>query len=108
MISLKRVGGATLIIISIVSLLFSLAALVGVWIVRKPITDTMTAGLALASDTLEVTGYTLGIVDDGLATAGDLVASTQRTVNSCRRRRWTAPLPCKPSAISSAQACRRR
>ncbi len=79
---LKRIGGATLIIISIVSLLFSLAALVGVWIVRKPITDTMTAGLALASDTLEVTGYTLGVVDDGLATAGDLVASTQRTVDS--------------------------
>lgn len=80
--TLKRIGGGALIIISIASLLFSLAALAGVWIVRKPIADTMTAGLALASDTLEVTGYTLGVVDDGLASAGDLVASTQRTVDS--------------------------
>ena len=80
--TLKRIGGGALIIISIASLLFSLAALAGVWIVRKPIADTMTAGLALASDTLEVTGYTLGVVDEGLATAGDLVASTQRTVDS--------------------------
>ncbi|MCB0228193.1 MAG: hypothetical protein KDH08_21050, partial [Anaerolineae bacterium] len=61
--TLKRIGGGALIIISIASLLFSLAALAGVWIVRKPIADTMTAGLALASDTLEVTGYTLGVVD---------------------------------------------
>lgn len=82
MSSLKRVGGVTLIIISIVSLLFSLTALVGVWIVRRPIADAVTAGLSLASDTLEVTGYTLGVVDDGLATAGDLVASTQSTVDA--------------------------
>ncbi|MCB0255253.1 MAG: hypothetical protein KDI55_16145 [Anaerolineae bacterium] len=82
MSTIKRIGGAILIVISIASLLFSLAALAGVWIVRKPITDTMTAGLMLASDTLEVTGRTLGVVDDGLATAGDLVASTQQTVDS--------------------------
>ena len=80
--TLKRIGGATLIIISIVSLLFSLAALAGVWVVRKPITDAMTTGLALVSDTLDVTGQTLGIVDDGLATAGDLVASAQASADS--------------------------
>ncbi|MEZ4768122.1 MAG: hypothetical protein R2844_06805 [Caldilineales bacterium] len=80
--TLKRIGGGALIIVSIASLLFSLAALAGVWIVRKPIADTMTTGLVLASDTLEVTARTLGVVDEGLATAGDLVASTQQTVAS--------------------------
>lgn len=80
--TIKRIGGGALIIISIVSLLFSLAALAGVWIVRKPISDAMRVGLALASDTLDVTGQTLGIVDDGLATAGDLVASAQASADS--------------------------
>lgn len=82
MSSLKRVGGATLITISIVSLLFSLAALAGVWIVRKPIKDAMTTGLLLASETLNVTGDALGVLDEGLRSTGQLVTQVEASVQS--------------------------
>lgn len=80
--TLKRIGGVALIVISVVSLLFSLAALAGVWIVRKPFTDAMTVGLSLASDTLEVTGDTLDVLDDGLRSTSQVVAGVETTVSS--------------------------
>lgn len=82
MAKLKRIGGVALIIISIVSLVFSLAALVGVWIVRKPFADAMTTGLILASETLNVTGDTLIVLDDALRNTGQVVAGVEATVSS--------------------------
>lgn len=70
----KRAGGFFLAIISILSLLLGLAGIASVWIVRKPVSDSLVAFAGLAGSTLTITDQALAVVDEGLIQAEQAVA----------------------------------
>lgn len=78
----KRVGGLLLIVISIASLLLGLAGIAGVWIVRKPVSDSLVAFAGLAGTTLTVTDQALAVVDEGLIQAEQAVAVARDATTS--------------------------
>lgn len=79
---LKRIAGVALVIIAVLSLVFSLAATYGVWRVRKPVAEAALAGLQLASSTLTTTNEALIAVDDALLNAAGSVAAAQDAFQS--------------------------
>lgn len=80
--TIKRLGALLLVIVAIVSLLFTLAGFIGVWVLYRPLTDGMAAGLTLAAETLGVTGDALALVDEGLLTAGNSATAAQTATRS--------------------------
>lgn len=76
---LKRIAGVLLVIIAVLSLMFSLAVTFGVWRVRQPVAEAALAGLQLADSTLTTTSDALAAVDDALLNAAGSVAAAQDT-----------------------------
>jgi membrane protein implicated in regulation of membrane protease activity len=89
----KRIAGVLLVIIAVLSLVFSLAATYGVWRVRKPVAEAALAGLQLADSTLTTTNEALMAVDDALLEAAGSVAAAQDTFQSLSQTIYaTGPL----------------
>jgi hypothetical protein len=78
----KRAGGFFLAIISVLSLLLGVAGIAGVWIVRKPVSDSLVAFVGLAGSTLAVTDQALAVVDEGLIQAEEAVARARDATTS--------------------------
>lgn len=78
----KRIIGVLLVIIAIVSLLFSVVATFAVWNYRQPMAEAATAGLQLLDETLGTTVDAFVTVEEALATANSSVASAQDTFKS--------------------------
>lgn len=78
----KRIVGGLLVVIAIVSLLFSAVATVAVWRFRQPMAEAATAGLRLLDETLGTTVDAFVAVETALATANSSVASAQDTFKS--------------------------
>ncbi|MFZ2357932.1 MAG: hypothetical protein WA040_01180 [Anaerolineae bacterium] len=79
---LKRIFGVLLVIVAVLSLVFSLVVAYGVWSWRKPVAGAALAGLQLADSTLTTTNDALGAVDDALLNAASSVAAAQDTFRS--------------------------
>ena len=67
---LKRIIGVLLVIIAVLSLVFSLVVTYGVWSLRTPVAEAALAGLQLADSTLTTTNDALAAVDDALTQRG--------------------------------------
>lgn len=75
----KRIIGAVLVVVAVVSLLFSVVSTVAVWNFRKPMAQTASAGLRLLDETLGTTTGAFAAVEGSLQAAGDSIASAQDT-----------------------------
>jgi hypothetical protein len=90
---LKRITGGFLVIVAVISLVFSLVVTYGVWRVRKPVAEAALAGLQLAGSTLTTTNDALVAVDDALLEAASSVAIAQDTFQSLSQTIYaTGPL----------------
>ena len=78
----KRILGVLLVIVSIVSLVLSLAGIVGVWSLRTSLANAVNTGLTLVDDTLASTNDALTKVDVALGTTATNVAAAQGTFQS--------------------------
>ena len=65
---LKKFIGGLLVIISILSLGYSVFLARQIWVMKQPVTDSLISGLALVSDTLDTTNQALTVVDQTLQT----------------------------------------
>jgi ABC-type transporter Mla subunit MlaD len=79
---LKRIIGVLLVIIAVLSLVFSLVVAYGVWSLRTPVAEAALSGLQLADSTLTTTNDALAAVDDALVNAASSVAAAQDTFQS--------------------------
>jgi ABC-type transporter Mla subunit MlaD len=79
---LKRIIGVLLVIVAVLSLVFSLVVTYGVWSLRKPVAEAALSGLQLADSTLTTTNDALAAVDDALGNAASSVAAAQDTFQS--------------------------
>lgn len=75
----KRIIGVLLVIVAVVSLLFSVVSTVAVWRFRTPMAQTATAGLRLLDETLGTTTGAFAAVESSLQAAGDSITSAQDT-----------------------------
>ena len=82
MSALKRVIGLVLLVIAAISLVLSLAAIVGAWSLRRPLADRLSAGLTLLDDTLASTDKALAVVDESLQAASASIGAAQSTFQS--------------------------
>lgn len=81
----RKVIGYTFIVAAILGLIFSLAGIVMVWVVRTPLTANLVSTFDLIDTTLEATSSGLTIVDDTLTnTISDLI-SIENTVQTAGR-----------------------
>ena len=79
---LKRIIGVLLVIVAVVSLIFSLVVTYGMWSLRRPVAEAALAGLQLAGSTLQTTNDALATVEDALLNAETSVAAAQDTFQS--------------------------
>ncbi|HSN78560.1 MAG TPA: hypothetical protein VL334_26110 [Anaerolineae bacterium] len=79
---LKRIIGVLLVIIAVLSLVFSLVVAYGVWSLRTPVAEAALSGLQLADSTLTTTNDALAAVDDALLNAASSVTAAQDTFQS--------------------------
>ncbi len=90
---IKRIIGVLLVIIAVLSLIFSLAVTYSVWSWRTPIAEAALSGLQLADDTLTTTNDALAAVDDALTNAASSVAAAEDTFQSLSQTiRATSPM----------------
>lgn len=78
----KRIAGGLLVVVAVISLIFSLAVTVGVWSLRRPVAEAALAGLQLTSSTLTTTNDALSAADAALLDAASSVAAAQDTLQS--------------------------
>lgn len=76
----RKVIGYTFIVAAILGLIFSLAGIVMVWVVKTPLTENLISTLTLIDDTLETTSSGLAIVDDTFTKATSDINSIENTV----------------------------
>lgn len=76
----RKVIGYTFIVAAILGLIFSLAGIVLVWVVKTPLTENLISTLNLIDDTLEATSSGLTIVDDTLAQTTSDINSIENTM----------------------------
>ena len=78
----RKVIGYTFIVAAILGLIFSLAGIVLVWVVRTPLTTNLISTLDLVDNTLEATSSGLTIVDDTLTSTISDLSSIENTVQT--------------------------
>lgn len=81
----RKVIGYTFIVAAILGLIFSLAGIVMVWVVKTPLTVNLVSTLDLIDTTLEATSSGLTIVDDTLTTTISDLSSIENTVQTAGR-----------------------
>ena len=75
MILLRRITGATLIILAALSLLISMFFTVQVWRIRLPVTNSISSALDVTTSTLTTTNQALTVAVSALETASSTVSS---------------------------------
>jgi hypothetical protein len=78
----RKVIGYTFIVAAILGLIFSLAGIVLVWVVKTPLTSNLVSTLDLIDNTLEATSEGLTIVDDTLTRTISDLNSIENTVQT--------------------------
>jgi ABC-type transporter Mla subunit MlaD len=78
----KRLAGIALVVLSAISLLITLWALIQVWSMRQPVADAIIAGADLSTQMLDTTTNALQVVSASLQTANDTVTMIDRTTLS--------------------------
>ncbi len=81
----RKVIGYTFIVAAILGLIFSLAGIVMVWVVKTPLTTNLINTIDLIDTTLEATSSGLTIVDDTLTNTISDLSSIENTVQTAGR-----------------------
>ena len=81
----RKVIGYTFIVAAILGLIFSLAGIVMVWVVKTPLTTNLISTIDLIDTTLEATSSGLTIVDDTLTNTISDLTSIENTVHTAGR-----------------------
>ena len=81
----RKVIGYTFIVAAILGLIFSLAGIVMVWVVKTPLTTNLINTIDLIDTTLEATSSGLTIVDDTLTNTISDLSSIENTVQTAAR-----------------------
>lgn len=78
----RRIIGITFIVAAIVGLIFSLAGVVFVWVVREPVTQNIISTVDLIDTTLEATSQGLTVADDTLTQAITDLGTLESTIQT--------------------------
>lgn len=78
----KRITGGLLVVVAVISLIFSLVITVGIWSLRGPVAEATRSGLQLVDSTLATTSDALAAADDALLDAAGSIAAAQDTFQS--------------------------
>lgn len=81
----RRIIGITFIVAAIIGLLFSIAGVVLVWVVKDPLTSNILTTLDLISTTLEATSSGLTIADETISNAISDVTTLENTIQTASR-----------------------
>jgi hypothetical protein len=81
----RRIIGITFIVAAIVGLLFSIAGVALVWVVKDPLTTNLLTTLDLISTTLEATSSGLTIADETISKAISDVTTIENTIQTASR-----------------------
>jgi len=79
---IKRITGIILILAAVSGLLFSLAGLIGTWVLKPTVTGSLLSDVGTISDALSATSDGLQIASDSLSTSIDSVTALQYTVQA--------------------------
>jgi methyl-accepting chemotaxis protein len=81
----SRAFGFVLIITAVVGLLFSLLGIIGLWVYKEQVTDSLVGTVQLIDSTLETTGQGLVVAEESLIKAASDVNALQTTIESTGR-----------------------
>lgn len=82
MMIIRRILGVLLILAAVGGLIFSIAALVGIWQVEPNLTTSLQTTITLLSDTLETTSQGLVVTNAALQTSVDTIGNLQSTLET--------------------------